>query len=67
MAKKYKFDKSHYEIIEAYILSGKKGSLSNEDVDYLEILDKMHSMRRKYSKEQILLFFQKVLVEQLQC
>ena len=54
-----RFDESKYHLLEAYIESGSTGNLEEDEIDYLQILTLMNSMRRKYGKEKTLKFFQK--------
>ena len=54
-----KFDESKYHLLEAYIESGSIGNLEEDEIEYLQILTLMNSMRRKYGKEKTLRFFQK--------
>jgi len=54
-----KFDESKYHLLEAYIENGSTGNLEEDEIEYLEILTLMNSMRRKYGKEKTLKFFQK--------
>lgn len=54
-----KFDESKYHILEAYIESGSTGKMSDDEIEYLEILTLMNSMRRKYGIEKTMKFFQR--------
>lgn len=54
-----KFDESKYHVLEAYIESGSTGKMSDDEIEYLEILTLMNSMRRKYGIEKTMKFFQK--------
>lgn len=53
-----KFDESKYHLLEAYIESGSTGNLEEDEIEYLQVLTMMNSMRRKYGKEKTLKFFQ---------
>lgn len=54
---KNKFDISRYQEIADYIEMGSTSSLEEEELEYLEILVKMNSMRRRYGKAKTLAFF----------
>lgn len=51
------FNESRYHVIEAYIESGSTTELSEDEVQYLDVLCKMNSMRRKYGIRQTISFF----------
>ncbi len=53
-----RFDESKYHLLEAYIESGATGGLEEDEIEYLQILTLMNSMRRKYGKEKTVKFFQ---------
>lgn len=53
-----KFSDSKYHLIEDYIERGSTHNLDDEEVEYLDILCKMNSMRRKYGQNKTLKFFQ---------
>jgi len=57
MAKK--FEISRYHEISEYIERGSKSKLSEDDIEYLEILVKMNSMRRRYGVNETVRFFTK--------
>lgn len=53
-----KFDESKYHLLEAYIESGSTGNLEEDEIEYLQVLTMMNSMKRKYGKEKTVMFFQ---------
>jgi len=55
---KNKFDISRYEDIVSYIETG-SGNLSPEEIEYLEVLTKMNTMRRRYGLNKTVVFFTK--------
>lgn len=56
---KNKFDISRYVEISKYIEMGSKSKLSEEEIEYLEVLSKMNSMRRRYGLNETISFFTK--------
>lgn len=56
---KNKFDISRYAEISEYIETGSKSKLSEEEIEYLEVLSKMNSMRRRYGLNETISFFTK--------
>jgi hypothetical protein len=56
---KNKFDISRYHEIAEYIEKGSKSKLSPDDIEYLEVLIKMNSMRRRYGLNETIRFFTK--------
>ncbi|MBV5313810.1 MAG: hypothetical protein JZU47_10975 [Prolixibacteraceae bacterium] len=56
---KNKFEISRYHEIAEYIETGSKSKLSEEEIDYLDILIKMNSMRRRYGINETISFFNK--------
>jgi len=56
---KNKFDISRYHEIAEYIEKGSKSKLSEDDLEYLDILIKMNSMRRRYGLNETIRFFTK--------
>ena len=56
---KNRFDISRYHEIAEYIEKGSKSKLSGDDVEYLDILIKMNSMRRRYGLNETISFFTK--------
>jgi hypothetical protein len=55
---KNKFDISSYDDIIQYIETG-SGNLSPEEIEYLEVLTKMNTMRRRYGLNKTIVFFTK--------
>lgn len=56
---KNKFSVSRYHEIAEYIEKGSKSSLSEEEIEYLDVLVKMNSMRRRYGINETIAFFTK--------
>lgn len=56
---KNRFDISRYHEIAEYIEKGSKSKLSDDDLEYLDILIKMNSMRRRYGLNETISFFTK--------
>lgn len=56
---KNRFEISHYLDIVDYIERGSKGSLSEDEIEYLDVLVKMNTMRRRYGVANTIAFFQK--------
>lgn len=56
---KNRFDVSRYLELVDYIERGSKGSLSEEEFEYLDVLVKMNTMRRRYGIPNTIAFFQK--------
>lgn len=56
---KNRFEISRYLDLVDYIERGSKGSLSEEEIEYLDVLVKMNSMRRRYGIPNTIAFFQK--------
>lgn len=56
---KNKFEISRYHEIADYIEMGSTSSLSEEEMEYLDVLIKMNSMRRRYGRTKTLAFFRK--------
>jgi hypothetical protein len=56
---KNKFEISRYHEIAEYIETGSKSNLSDEELEYLDILIKMNSMRRRYGLNETIAFFTK--------
>lgn len=56
---KNKFDISRYSEIAEYIDTGSKSNLTEEEIEYLEVLSKMNSMRRRYGLNETIAFFTK--------
>lgn len=54
-----KFDISRYTEISEYIENGSRSKLSDEEIEYLEVLSKMNSMRRRYGLNETISFFTK--------
>jgi hypothetical protein len=57
MAKTNFEEESKLHLLEAYIESGSTKHLSDVDVEYLDVLCKMNSMRRKYGQNETIKFF----------
>lgn len=57
MAKK--FEISRYHEIAEYIEKGSKGKLDEAEIEYLEVLVKMNTMRRRYGINETIAFFTK--------
>lgn len=53
------FDDSKFHTIEAYVQSGSETELEPDEVQYLDVLCKMNSMRRKYGLKETVRFFTK--------
>jgi len=56
---KSKFELSRYAEIAEYIEKGSKSKLTEEEIEYLEILIKMNTMRRRYGINETIAFFTK--------
>lgn len=56
---KNKFDISRYQDIADYIEMGSTSALDETELEYLDILIKMNSMRRRYGKTKTIAFFRK--------
>ncbi|MFV0376903.1 MAG: hypothetical protein ACK5JD_06315 [Mangrovibacterium sp.] len=56
---KNKFDVSRYQEISEYIETGSKSKLTEEELEYLDILIKMNAMRRRYGLNETIAFFTK--------
>lgn len=56
---KNKFEISRYHEIAEYIETGSKSNLTPDEIDYLDILVKMNSMRRRYGINETIAFFSK--------
>ena len=52
-----KFTESKYHIIEDYIENGSQGNLEDDEIEYLDILCKMNSMRRKFGMQKTIRFY----------
>lgn len=60
---KNKFDISRYHDIAHYIEMGSETNLSEEELEYLDVLIKMNNMRRKYGMHKTIAFFRKLPFE----
>lgn len=56
---KNKFEISRYQEIAEYIEKGSKSKLTEDEIEYLDILIKMNSMRRRYGLHETVAFFAK--------
>lgn len=56
---KNRFEVSRYHEIAEYIENGSKSKLSDDEIEYLDILCKMNSMRKRYGLNQTIAFFTK--------
>lgn len=56
---KNKFEISRYNEIAEYIETGSKSKLEEDEIEYLEILVKMNTMRRRYGLNETISFFTK--------
>lgn len=56
---KNRFEISRYHEIAEYIENGSKSKLTDDEIEYLDILCKMNSMRRRYGLNQTISFFTK--------
>lgn len=56
---KNRFDISRYHELSEYIEKGSRSKLSEDDIEYLEVLVKMNSMRRRYGVNETIRFFNK--------
>jgi hypothetical protein len=56
---KNKFEISRYHEVAEYIENGSKSKLTDEEIEYLDILCKMNGMRRRYGLNQTIAFFTK--------
>jgi len=54
-----KFEVSRYAEIAEYIETGSKSNLTEEEIEYLDVLVKMNSMRRRYGLNETIVFFTK--------
>lgn len=52
-----RFDTSRYAEIAEYIENGSVSNLNPDEIEYLEILSKMNSMRRRYGLNETIAFF----------
>jgi hypothetical protein len=55
----FDFKKSHFEKLQDYIQSGSKSELTGEETQYLDVLYLLNNIRRKYGKENAIVFIQK--------
>jgi len=53
------FSKSLFDLLQDYIQSGSKGTLSDDEQKYLDLLYLINSLRRKYGKENAISFIQR--------
>lgn len=51
--------KSYFDILQDYIQSGSKESLTDDEQSYLNLLSLINSLRRKYGKENTIAFIQR--------
>lgn len=56
---KNKFDTSRYLELVDYIEKGSNGKLSEDEMEYLDVLVKMNTMRRRYGMANTIAFFRK--------
>lgn len=56
---KNRFEVTRYNDISQYIEMGSKSNLTEEEIEYLEVLVKMNSMRRRYGINETVAFFTK--------
>jgi len=55
----FKTNKAYFELLQDYIQSGSKESLSDDEQRYLDVLYLVNSLRRKYGKENAISFIQR--------
>jgi len=55
----FKSNKAYFELLQDYIQSGSKESLSDDEQRYLDVLYLLNSLRRKYGKENAIAFIQR--------
>lgn len=55
----YNFKKSYFDRLQDYIQTGSADNLSDEEQSYLEVLNLLNCLRRKYGKENAIAFIQR--------